>query len=203
MRALAIALLVAATPANAAAPTPEASSRKAQADERRDAGDNTGALAGYREALKLSPDYIEAWEEIGKLYFGAKNFREASAAFQRAVEIDASFANNWFNLALASRRGGDLGRARDAFRKYLQIKPDDADAKLRLADVLRALNEREPAIREYQAVVDAADARKVEPALGDRARSAIAQLRAEGAAGAPLATSPVTQPPPSIPLPSP
>ncbi|HSM93780.1 MAG TPA: tetratricopeptide repeat protein, partial [Anaeromyxobacteraceae bacterium] len=188
MRALALALLVAATPALAAAPSPEASTRKAQGDARRDAGDNTGALAAYREALQASPDYVEAWEEIGKLYFGAKSFREAADAFQHAVDVDATYANNWFNLALSSRRAGELARARDAFRRYLGLKPDDADARLRLADVLRALGEREPALREYQAVAEAADARKAEPALGERARAAIGQLRAEGAAPAPVAT---------------
>jgi tetratricopeptide (TPR) repeat protein len=179
MRALAlVAALLAAGPALAAAPSPEAVSRKDQGDARREAGDNTGALAAYREALQLSPDYIEAWEEIGKLYFAAKKFGEAGDAFQRAVDIDASYSNNWFNLALARRRAGDLARSRDAFRRYLALKPDDADGRLRLADVLRALDDREGATREYEAVVAAAEARAIAPALGDRAKEGLAQLRA-------------------------
>lgn len=196
---LLVVALLAASPA-AAAPTPEATARKDQGDARRDAGDNTGALAAYREALQISADYVEAWEEIGKLYFGAKDFREAAAAFQRAVEIDGSYANNWFNLALAARRAGELARSRDAFRRYLAIKPDDADGRLRLAEVLRALGEREAAIKEFEAVVVASDARAAAPALGDRAKAALAQLRAEAPAPTIVAVAPA-QPAVSIPLP--
>lgn len=208
MRALALVALLAAVPALAAAPSSEALNRKEQGDARRESGDNTGALAAYREAIQMAPDYVEAWEEIGKLYFAAKNFREAAESFQRAIEIDGSYANNWFNLALARRRAGELEKARDAFRRYLLIKPTDADGRLRLADVLRALGDRDAAMREYEAVAAAADARSVAPALGDRAREAISQLRAEGGGSAPaapkvtivqVAPPPVATPPPAEP----
>jgi tetratricopeptide (TPR) repeat protein len=204
MRALALVALFAAGTALAAAPSPEATARKEQADARRDAGDATGALVAYREALQISPGYVEALEEIGKLYFGAKKFGEAADAFQRAVEIDGSYANNWFNLALARRRAGELDRARDAFRRYLVLKPDDADARMKLADVLRALDDREGAIKEYQAVSAAADARSIEPTLGDRARDAIGQLRALGGGSAAAARPPTIVPvTPAEPAPAP
>jgi tetratricopeptide (TPR) repeat protein len=196
---LAIALLTAA-PVLAAPPAAEASIKKELGDTRRDAGDNTGALAAYREALQISPAYIEVWEEVGKLYFGAKKFSEAAEAFQRAVDIDASFANNWFNLALASRRAGDPSRSRDAFRRYLSLKPEDFEARLRLADVLKQLGERDAALKEYQAVLEASEARTVTPAIGEKAREAIALLRAAvpdapaAAAPPPAAAPPALQP---------
>jgi tetratricopeptide (TPR) repeat protein len=201
MRPLAFAFafaLLTATPALAAPPAPEASIKKELGDTRRDAGDNTGALAAYREALQISPGYIEVWEEIGKLYFGVKKFGEAAEAFQRAVDIDASFANNWFNLALASRRAGDPSRSRDAFRRYLALKPEDFEARLRLADVLKQLGERDAALKEYQAVLEASEARTVTPAIGEKAREAIALLRAaqpEAAAASPALSAPPAAPP--------
>ncbi len=197
MRALVLLALLAAGPALAAAPSPDASLKKDQGDAKRDAGDATGALADYREALRLSPQYTEAWEEIGRLYFGATKFTEAADAFQRATEIDGSHPEPWFNHGVTARRAGELTRARDAFRRYVQLKPEDVKERIRLADVLGQLGERDAAIREYQAVVDAAEARTVEPALGEKAKAAIAQLRPQ--AGQPAAAPPATPVAPTAP----
>lgn len=188
MRALLLAALLSAGPALAATPTPEAMTKKEQGDARRDAGDAAGALAAYREALRLSPGYVEAWEEIGKVHFGARRYSEAADAFQRATEIDGSYANNWYNLSLAARRAGDDGLAREGLRRYLELRPSDHEARLRFADVLRALGERGTARREYEAVAAAAEARQAPPALGEKARAAIASLQADEAGAPPRVT---------------
>jgi tetratricopeptide (TPR) repeat protein len=57
------------------------------------AGGHVEALAHFEEAVRLRPDFVEAWVEIAAIHKWKGNFRDAYAALDRAVAgLDAARA---------------------------------------------------------------------------------------------------------------
>jgi Flp pilus assembly protein TadD len=46
------------------------------------------AIDEFREAVRLKPDSAEAHYSLGAAYMNAERYDEASALFQKAIEID-------------------------------------------------------------------------------------------------------------------
>jgi Flp pilus assembly protein TadD len=60
---------------------------------------------------------------------------EAEAALRKATELDASRADAWYALGSVLQQLGN-DDASQAFSKAVELKPDDPNARLRLAAVL-------------------------------------------------------------------
>lgn len=60
----------------------------------------------FLEAIKLHPEYAEAYFLIGTAHMQQKTFDEAQSAFEKSIELDASFAKPYYPLAvlLASQK---------------------------------------------------------------------------------------------------
>jgi tetratricopeptide (TPR) repeat protein len=164
---------------------PEARQLKEAGDRRRAAGDAAGAREAYQAAVAAFDGFAEAHEALGEVFLGEKRFHDAAREFERAAGIEPELALAWYNLGYAARRTGDLGRARDAWRRYLALRPDDLDARLGLAEALRGLGEREAALEAYQAFVELAQPLPDEAGRVEKARLAMAELRAEAARPSP------------------
>lgn len=186
---MSLAVLAALLLSAAAAPPPEARDLKEAGDRKRAVGDAPGAIEAYEAAVALFGDYAEAYRAAGEV-LASQNFHlEAALAFERAVEIEPGLERAWYDLADSARHLGDLTRARDAWRRYLALRPDDLDARFGLAESLRGLGEREKAIEAFETYLGLAlpiprEARRVE-----EARQALAALRAEATRPAPVAPS--------------
>ena len=95
------------------------------------------ALAAYREALALDPDYAPAWVGINLTYSDQRDYdlrpRKESAALamdavERALAIDENMAYAWAALAYLKRSDDwDWQGARVAINKALQLEPNNAD----------------------------------------------------------------------------
>lgn len=176
---IAALLLAGAEPAPA-----EARELKEAGDRRRAAGDGEGARQAYQAAVAIFGGYAEAHEALGEVLLSGKRLPEAVRAFEQAVEIEPGLALGWYNLGYAARRLGDLGRARDAWRRYLALRPDDLDARLGLAESLGALGEREAALEAYRIFVEQAQPVPEEARRVARARESMAALQARSPAPA-------------------
>jgi Tfp pilus assembly protein PilF len=186
---LAALLLAAAEP-----PPAEARELKEAGDRKRAAGDAEGARQAYLAAVAVFGGYAEAHEALGEVLLSGKRFPEAARAFEQAVEVEPSLALGWYNLGYTARRLGDPGRARDAWRRYLALRPEDLDARLGLAESLRALGDREASLEAYQDFVELARPLPDEAGRVQKAREAMAALRAEATAAAPAALAPLPAP---------
>jgi len=62
---------------------------------------------------------------LGNLYFDLNDFRLAQIHYEMANEVDASFANAYFNLALVQAINNDLGAAVSALSKYQELVSED------------------------------------------------------------------------------
>lgn len=83
-------------------------------------------------ALTAAPAYADARGDARKqVEFGITVaqrglWREAMYRWQRATEIDPSYAQAYNNLAIAHEQEGDLGKARAAYEKAVQLEPNNA-----------------------------------------------------------------------------
>ena len=68
-------------------------------------------------------------------------WREAISKFERAADIDPTYAAAWNNLAIAYEQQGDLTKANEAYQKALKINPDNQYIKQNY-DLFREIHER-------------------------------------------------------------
>lgn len=68
-------------------------------------------------------------------------WREAIYRWQRAVEIDPTYAEAYNDLAIAYEHEGELDKARQAYEKALQLAPSNATIKQNY-ELFREINDR-------------------------------------------------------------
>jgi len=81
-------------------------------------GNATRAFDCFTTALKQDPRHSEAHYNLANLYFELNDFRLAQIHYEMAGEVDPSFANAFFNLALVQSIHKDFTAAISALTKY-------------------------------------------------------------------------------------
>jgi tetratricopeptide (TPR) repeat protein len=90
-------------------------------------GNTAKAFDCFTTSLKHDPRHSEAHYNLANLYFEVNDFRLAQIHFEIAVEVDPSFANVYFNLALVQSINSDLSAAIASLLKYQQlVSPEEA-----------------------------------------------------------------------------
>ena len=74
------------------------------------------AIDEFRRALAIDPDNAEALNELGKVLFHIGRLDEAVQSLERALDIDSSFINARFRLALAEMLRGNFAQSLDLLR---------------------------------------------------------------------------------------
>jgi tetratricopeptide (TPR) repeat protein len=71
------------------------------AESARRAGRLEEAAASYRNVLKLRPNSLEGWRELGTIEYMQGHYPEAIAALQQSVALEAKQADTWTLLGLS------------------------------------------------------------------------------------------------------
>jgi tetratricopeptide (TPR) repeat protein len=85
------------------------------------------ARKSYERAVKLKPDYVEAINNLGTIYYAKKSFRRAIGYYRRALRIapEASrSASIYMNLGTALFARKQYDQATEAYQTALRIDPD-------------------------------------------------------------------------------
>ena len=96
-------------------------------------GNTTKAFDCFTTSLKHDPRHSEAHYNLGNLYFDANDFRLAQIHYELAAEMDLSFLNVYFNLALVQAINNELAAAVSALTNYQALV---SEAEGRNADEL-------------------------------------------------------------------
>jgi tetratricopeptide (TPR) repeat protein len=83
------------------------------------------AFDSFTTCLKHNPRHFEAHFNLGNLYFDVDDHRLAQVHYQIAAEIDPSFPNLYFNLALVLAINNDLAGAISALTRYQALVTDE------------------------------------------------------------------------------
>jgi tetratricopeptide (TPR) repeat protein len=97
------------------------------------AGDTDGAIAEYREALRIDPDFVLAHANLGHALRTKGRLDEAIEQFQDAVAIEAGYVPAHYALGLALIQKGQLETAIAHLHIARQLAPDDASVRIALS----------------------------------------------------------------------
>jgi tetratricopeptide (TPR) repeat protein len=112
------------------------------------------AMAHFRKALEIKPDYTGAHYNLGKALAGRGQFDEAIAHYRKALEIEPDYVEAHYNLGNALANRGQVEEAIAQYRKALEIKPDYAEAHSNLGVALAGRGKFEEAIARYRQALE-------------------------------------------------
>ena len=92
-------------------------------------GKKEDALARFRQALGLDPEYVEAWNNLANVLAELGRIEDAVTAYRQALAIEPLYADAHYNLAETLYQAGDLEAAAPHWRAYLKQDPRSAWAR--------------------------------------------------------------------------
>lgn len=113
------------------------------------------AISSLQRSLGIRPTAV-GYSNLGTVYFFRGFYRDAAAAFEAAAELGANTYQIWANLGDAYRQiPGKREEAATSFRRAIQLlrqeletRPEDAEARSRMALYLARLGHVEQALAE-------------------------------------------------------
>jgi len=103
------------------------------------------AIAGYRRAVDLRPDYAEAHANLGTLLHVQGDLPAAGACYRSALDLAPDYALAHHNLAIICQALGDLDAAAAGFSEAARLNPRALDSRLALGYLLAARGQAQEA----------------------------------------------------------
>jgi protein O-mannosyl-transferase len=117
-------------------------------------GQKEEAIAHFRTAVEISPDYAEARNNLGLALLDKGEKQEAIAQYRQALDTDPSYNKARYNLASALAQLGQLDAAVAQYRQALQVEPDFIMARNNLGAALEQLGQTDEAIAQYRQALE-------------------------------------------------
>jgi len=83
------------------------------------------AIRSFDLALRIDPDYVDAWIKRGYAHFHLNEYTVAIASYDRAIDIDINNAEAWNMKGLAYYKMKNFEKAIDCCEKAVDINPND------------------------------------------------------------------------------
>ncbi|CAG4899286.1 tetratricopeptide repeat protein [Paraburkholderia gardini] len=120
----------------------------------REKGRLEDAIASYRQAMTLKPDYPEAHNNLGNALREAKQLEASIQSCAQAIALRPGYAEAYNNLGNALLDMGELDAAVETYGKAIEYRPDYAEAHNNLGNALRGLQRPDAAIASYRMAVE-------------------------------------------------
>jgi|SRR4051812_29996251 tetratricopeptide (TPR) repeat protein len=91
------------------------------------AGDKNAALDKIRKAIKVYPQYVQAYNNLGVVLISMDDRQGAQVAFEKALKLNDRFAPAYVNLARLMLRDHDLPKAGALLEKALASDPSNLE----------------------------------------------------------------------------
>jgi tetratricopeptide (TPR) repeat protein len=99
-------------------------------------GDGQGAIANYRQAIRLDPGFPDAHYHLATLLLETGQYDEALQEFRAALRLMPESVEVRNNLGVALAAQGKLDEAIELFQQALTLEPEFPDARRNLAMAL-------------------------------------------------------------------
>ncbi len=116
------------------------------------------AITQYNEALKLDPNYAQAWYQLGVLYAKTKQFPKAIDAWEHYVKVTNDSAAAYSNLGFCYEVSGDRPSAESAYLKGIERDPKNVPCRVNYGLMLARAGNEPGALQQLQAVLTPAEA---------------------------------------------
>ena len=108
------------------------------------------AIAHYRKALAIQPDYADASCNLAGALLSNGDLDGAIAYYSACLAVSPNQAEAQYNLASALFRTGRMDEAIVHYQKVLELSPENADARANLGSVFLAKGRVRDAIAQYR-----------------------------------------------------
>jgi tetratricopeptide (TPR) repeat protein len=108
--------------------------------------DYSKSESSYNQALRLKPDYPQAWLGFGVARFHQGDLPGAIEAYRQAIQLNPDLAEAHNNLGNVLKDSGQLADAIDCYRKSLALSPDDPETTVNLGQALHYSGQIEQSI---------------------------------------------------------
>jgi tetratricopeptide (TPR) repeat protein len=108
------------------------------------------AINNYKKALKIKPDYADAYNNMGNALKDKGDLEAAIESYNQALKIKPDYAQAYNNIGIALKDKGDLEAAIESYKQALKIKPDYAHAYNNMGNALSEKGDLEAAIESYK-----------------------------------------------------
>ncbi|HKO62789.1 MAG TPA: tetratricopeptide repeat protein [Pyrinomonadaceae bacterium] len=115
----------------------------------RDWGRVDEEIQAYKQAIKLKPDYVSAYERLGSRYLRSKKYPEAIETYKQISSLKPGDANAPNNMGEAYYEIGLTSDAVEAFKQAIRLKPDFGKAYYNLGRTYIAMKNRDAAVEQY------------------------------------------------------
>ncbi len=107
-----------------------------------------------KELVALYPAAVRSHGNLGNFYFGQQRYGEAISEYQRAQEIDENFSQIYNQLGYSYRFLGRFDDAERAFKKYVELIPDDPNPYDSYAELLMKMGRYEESNEQYRKALE-------------------------------------------------
>ncbi|PYR21451.1 MAG: hypothetical protein DMF98_22100 [Acidobacteria bacterium] len=126
------------------------------------------AMAHYRRAIELRPDYAPAYNNLASTLRAAGQVQDAVTTYELALTLRPDYPEAHYNLANALLDEGQSAAAAEHFQIALTAMPDSADVRNNLGIALSATGRLDEAIADFRkALAVDPDSVKAHRNLGD------------------------------------
>jgi tetratricopeptide (TPR) repeat protein len=129
----------------------------------------------YQEAIRLRPDYGDAYNELGNTRAGQQRLAEATECYRKAIQLSPHNAKAYHNLATMYLAKGDLDEAIGLYEHSLKLNVASPQTWGKLAEAMGKKGRWKEAAQHYQRAADLATERGLR--LQMRFKQALAQWR--------------------------
>ena len=91
------------------------------------------AIDSYKLALKIKPDYAEAYNNMGVTLNDKGDPKAAIESYKQALKIKPDYAEAYNNIGIVLKDQGDLEAAIDSYKQAININPDYAESYYNLS----------------------------------------------------------------------
>jgi Flp pilus assembly protein TadD len=113
-------------------------------------GRTTDAIGYFQEALRLSPDYWIALENLGNAYRQQRRWDDARATLERAVAARPREPEANYSLAMVYAQSDDTERAYQYLQKALALRPAYPEALNNLGVLYLRTRRRDDAVSKFE-----------------------------------------------------
>lgn len=117
-------------------------------------GEINRAKEWFREEISVSRSRLAILISFGRFLAAIDSLREASEAFDQALQLDPKNIDLWLELAAVQQASGRLEAAEISYRRALELEQNCATGWTRLGEILRAANRREEALVTQRQALD-------------------------------------------------
>ena len=127
--------------------TPEVQRLYAEAQAAEQQGDTAAAIEKYRQMIRLAPHLAAAYNNLGRLYFNQRDYKDAEPVLEHGLRINPAMPTASVMLGLTYFELGENQKAEPLLRRAVRADPSNENIQLSLAHVLLNLGKSDEATR--------------------------------------------------------